>query len=84
MKVQAEDPMYVVQERPVIQVVNAEWQAAAMARCKTQPECANSYGVTWRFRLSQAERITKRCGRCLCEEHGNRDVTAECDLVLGK
>jgi hypothetical protein len=55
-----------------------------MARCRAQLDCANIYGVTWRFRLSQAERLTKCRGRCLCEEHGNREVTPECDLVLGE
>lgn len=84
MKSQTEKHMPAVQRRTVIRVVNPEWQAAAMERCKAQAECANIYGVTWRFRLSQAERITKCRGRCLCEEHGNREVTAECDLVLGE
>lgn len=84
MNTQAKKPMPVTQGRIVIEVVNAEWQATAMARCKAQPGCTNIYGVTWRFRLSQAERLTKCRGRCLCEEHGNREVTAECDLVLGE
>lgn len=84
MNAQAEQPMPTPKGRTVIEVVNAEWQAATMARCRAQPDCANIYGVTWRFRLSQAERLTKCRGHCLCEEHGNREVTPECDLVLGE
>lgn len=49
----------------------ALWLAQAYVRCRGQDECANEFGVPWRYQVPEAKRREKCKGLCLCQRYAN-------------
>ncbi|HEV6967702.1 hypothetical protein [Roseateles sp.] len=49
----------------------AFWLAQAYVRCREQDECANEFGVPWRYQVPEAKRRDKCKGLCLCQRYAN-------------
>lgn len=66
---------------PAACLAEIAWQRSdVFARCKLLPSCANEFGVDWRYRVADEDRVHKCPGRCLCEENAQHELSVSAPL----